>query len=62
MEHIVLNPGNRAVEWDILSGSLKSGSFVPASFDLAGSCQSLLPRKAVCRLLTNSYERDRNDH
>ncbi|GEM_PF-6485791 len=62
MEHIVLNPGRHSDEWDILSVNLKSGNIMPASIDPAGSCQSLLLRKAVHRLLINSHECDSNDH
>lgn len=60
--HFVLNSIRRSDECDILSTSLKVCSFVPASYDLAGSCQSLMPQKAVPRLLTNSHECHGNDH
>jgi len=62
MEHIVLIPDGHTGKCDILSGNPKSGNIMPARIDPAGSCQSLLLRKAVHRLLINSHECDSNDH
>jgi len=60
--HFVLRIRNTCMGCDILTANLKIGSLVPANIDFAGSCQSLVPKKTVQRLLINKHERHCHDH